>query len=284
MTSRIMTAALAATLLVPPLPVAGPDAGDRRWQPAGPLRLDTTGRTFLLLEPACVDPRGGGRAIEVIGDLATADRIVVLVPGVDTTVADWDRGLGGVARRAPSVQARTVFDAINARAGASPAARVAVIAWLGYDPPDGLGLAALRAGRARAGATALTGFVADLAARHSAATMVLVGHSYGTVVLGLAAPALPSLVTDLVMLASPGAGVSDRAELGSSARLWAARAESDWIGNVPHVRLAGFGHGADPTAADFGATVLPTDGVTGHDGYLVEGAATLDALVDIVLA
>src|SRR5688572_19356992 len=113
MTPRIMTAALAAALLVPPLPALGDHSG----QPATARpALDTAGRTFLLLDPACVDAEGGGSAIEVIGDLATADRIVILVPGVDTTVANWDRGLGGVARRAPSVQARAVHDAINAAA------------------------------------------------------------------------------------------------------------------------------------------------------------------------
>ena len=64
-----------------------------------------TGRQFLAFDPA-----GDGTAVEVLGDLSTADRIAVLVPGVDTTLRDFDRGLGGVARRAPAVQARALYD------------------------------------------------------------------------------------------------------------------------------------------------------------------------------
>lgn len=223
------------------------------------------GRHFLL-----IDPLGDGRAVEVIGDLANADRVVVLVPGSDTTLANFDRGLGGVARRAPAVQARNVYEA-TAR---SP--RVAVIAWLGYDPPEGLGLAAVRQDRAEAGARELIRFVASLRPN---ATVILVGHSYGSVVVGLAAPSLPAQVTDIVALASPGMGAATVSELRTSARVWAATADGDWIRRVPRISVAGFGHG--PLPAD--ARLLPTDGVDGHDGYLVPGSSTLDRLADVAL-
>ena len=59
------------------------------------------GRKLLLFDPA-----GTGRVVEVLGDLSTAHRIAVLVPGVDNRLADFDRGLGGVQRRAPAWQAR----------------------------------------------------------------------------------------------------------------------------------------------------------------------------------
>ncbi|PWR08917.1 hypothetical protein DKT68_14020, partial [Micromonospora acroterricola] len=104
------------------------------------------GRRFLTF-----DPRGDGRAVEVLGDLAGADRIAVLVPGVGTTLTDFDRGLGGVARRAPSAQAGQLYRELRA---ADPAARVAVLAWLGYDPPDGVVTAASGAS-ARRGAAGL---------------------------------------------------------------------------------------------------------------------------------
>ncbi len=221
-------------------------------------------RNFLAF-----DPSGDGRAVEVIGDLASARRIVVLVPGVDTTLRDFDRGLGGVPRRAPSVQARAVYEAV----GWAP--DVAVVAWLGYDPPEGMGVAAVRRERALAGAQELQRFVPAL---NPNATFVIVGHSYGTVVMGLAAASgLPANVTDLVALASPGLGEEFRPE----ARLWGATAETDWIRRVPAVRLAGFGHGPDP--ADSAARPLPTDGVTGHDAYLVPGSTTLQALAGIIL-
>src|SRR4051794_7348067 len=50
-----------------------------------------SGRHFLAF-----DTRGDGTAVEVVGDLATADRIAVVVPGVDTTLATFTSGLGGV--------------------------------------------------------------------------------------------------------------------------------------------------------------------------------------------
>ncbi len=233
------------------------------------------GRTFLLFDPA-----GDGFAAEVLGDLATADRIAVLVPGVGTTLADFDRGLGGVARRAPAVQARHVYDALREQA---PQQRVAVVAWLGYDPPGGWGLAVATEDRALTGAAALNRFVRGLTAQRPAATVTLIGHSYGSVVLGLAAPRLPAQVTDLVALGSPGMGVDRAADLGSSARVWAGQAAGDWIRRVPGVRVLGLGHGRHPADPEFGARPLPTDGVDGHDGYLQPGSPTLGAVAALIL-
>ncbi len=229
---------------------------------AGFGELAAADRTFLAFDPA-----GDGRAIEVVGDLTSARRIVVLVPGVDTTLRDFDRGLGGVARRAPSVQARALRDAIKAP-------DVAVVAWLGYDPPEGLGLAVIREDRAVAGAEELRRFVSTLSLN---ATVVIVAHSYGTVVMGLAAASgLPCNVTDLVALASPGLG----ADFTSGARLWSATSENDWIRRVPHVSIAGFGHGTIPPEA----RPLPTEGVAGHDFYLTPDSSTLRAIADLVTA
>ncbi|MFY1671951.1 alpha/beta hydrolase [Plantactinospora sp. WMMB334] len=233
------------------------------------------GRTFLAF-----DPRGDGLAVEVLGDLRTADRIAVLVPGVDSTLRDFDSGLGGVRRRAPAVQARALHREIHA---ARPGAHVAVLAWLGYDPPDGLGRAAARAETAQAGAVALVELARTLARHRPDATMTLIGHSYGALVVGLAAPALPAQVTDLVALAGIGMGVDRVAGLHTGARVWAAEAPDDWIRRLPPVRLFGFGHGIRPAAPAFGARPLPVDGVTGHDGYLAPGSTTLHATAQVTL-
>jgi hypothetical protein len=229
-----------------------------------------SGRRFLSF-----DPRGDGRAVEVLGDLATAERIVVLVPGVDTRLRDFDRGLGGVSRRAPAVQARTVYAALHA---AAPDARVAVVAWLGYDPPEGLSLESARDLRARTGAAALTEFVQALPAR---AAVTLIGHSYGALVVGLAAPHLPR-VADVIALGAPGMGAREAAELGG-ARVWSALAADDWIRRIPQLRVGHLGHGRRPSNPAFGALSLPTTGVTGHDGYLCPGSATLEAVAAVVL-
>ncbi|GAA2371880.1 hypothetical protein GCM10010432_30880 [Catellatospora methionotrophica] len=233
------------------------------------------GRRFLLFDPA-----GDGYAVEVLGDLSTADRVAVLVPGVGTVLADFDRGLGGVARRAPGVQARQLYAELRRQA---PQARVAVVAWLGYDPPGGWGLDVVTESSAAAGAAALTRFVGRLAGERPAVAITLVGHSYGSTVPGLAASALPAQVGDLVAIGSPGMGHDDVSDLGTGARVWAAEAPTDWIRRVPGVRVLGLGHGTRPGTAEFGARPLPTDGVRGHDGYLETGSATLPALAEVVL-
>jgi hypothetical protein len=253
-----------ALLLATPVPAPAPPA---------PVRIATAGRQFLSYDPA-----GDGTAVEVLGDLATADRIAVLVPGVDTTLRDFDRGLGGVARRAPAVQARALYAGLRAD---QPLARVAVVAWLGYDTPDGIGVDSVREARARAGARALRSFVRELHDRRPGAAFTLVGHSYGAIVVGLAAPSLP-FVSDLVALGAPGMGARQAADLGG-ARVWAALAEADWIRRIPQVRLFDLGHGRRPANPAFGARPLPSDGVLGHDYYLTPGSTTLAAVSRVIL-
>ncbi|MEU8332121.1 alpha/beta hydrolase [Micromonospora sp. NPDC048839] len=243
---------------------------------AGPPYADwvADGRRFLSF-----DRRGDGRTVEVLGDLADADRIAVLVPGVGSTLADFDRGLGGVARRAPAAQARQLYRELRA---SEPSARVAVLAWLGYDPPDGV-VTAAGGLSARRGAAGLAGLLRELAARRPAATITLVGHSYGSLVVALAAAGAPAQVTDVVSLGGVGAGVQRADDLPGGRRFWAAEASTDWIRRVPPVRLPGLGFGRRPGDPSFGARTLPVSGVTGHDGYLAPGSATLVAVAAVVL-
>jgi hypothetical protein len=231
------------------------------------------GRQFLSFEVS-----GDGTAVEVVGDLNTAGRIAVLVPGVDTSLRDFDRGLGGIARRAPAVQARALYQQLHT---VDPDGHVAVVAWLGYDAPNGIGLDAVREARARAGAVALTAFVHGIHAQRPDASVTLIGHSYGAIVVGLAAPRLPE-VSDLIALGAPGMGARRASDLGG-ARVWSALASADWIRRIPQVRVLDLGHGRRPSDSDFGARPLPAEGVAGHDYYLVPGSVTLRAVAPIVL-
>jgi hypothetical protein len=90
-------------------------------------------------------------------------------------------------------------------------------------------------------------------------------------------------VSDVIALGAPGIGADRAADLGG-ARVWSALAPADWIRRIPQVRLLGLGLGRRPSAPGFGATALPTDGVAGHDYYLIPGSATLRAVSDIVLS
>ena len=226
------------------------------------------------------DDRGDGLIAEVLGDLDTAERVAVLVPGVDTRLAHFDTGLGGVQRRALAWQARQLHDRIVAT---DPAARVAVVAWLGYDAPEGMGRATLRQDRAATGAAALDRFVDGLVLGRPGRSVVVVGHSYGSTVAGIAASTLSPQVTDVVAVGSPGMGVTGRAALHTGAEVWACAAPTDWIRRVPGLRVLGIGHGRLPSDPEFGARPLPCDDVRGHDGYFVPGSSALDAIAGIAL-
>ncbi|MEV6299510.1 alpha/beta hydrolase [Actinoplanes sp. NPDC051861] len=233
------------------------------------------GRQILAL-----DRRGDGRVAEVLGDLDTATHLVILIPGVETELANFDTGLGGVERRAPAWQARQLHDQIRSVA---PGAPVAVIAWLGYDTPDGVRRDALREDLAASGALALTRFVAGLTADHPDRRITLIGHSYGSIVAGRAAADLGPQVTDIVAIGSPGMGVPDRAALRTGARVWAGSAPDDWTRRLPGVRLFGLGHGRLPIDARFGALSLPCADTGGHDGYFLPGTSSLRAMAEITL-
>jgi len=207
--------------------------------------------------------KGQGLAVEVVGNLATATRVAILVPGSDTSLATFDsRGTASPdgAAAALAAQVRKL----------DPGARLAVIAWLGYPTPDTFSPGVLTSGDALLGATALRSFVGQLT--RDGRQVALLCHSYGSVVCGLAAPQLP--VTDIAAFGSPGMDASTARSLDSRARVWAGRGTQDWIGNVPHIRLLGLGFGPDPTAPSFGARIFNC-GDANHSEYFRPGSIAL---------
>ncbi|GIJ54416.1 alpha/beta hydrolase [Virgisporangium aurantiacum] len=226
------------------------------------------------------DPRGRGRVAQVFGDLATADRIAVLVPGAGNRLGNFWRGVGGKAFRSPARQGADLFD--RARAS-GPTERFAVVVWLGYEPPARIDVSAAREDRAREGALALGRFVAGLAAVRPHATVALLGYSYGSTVIGVAAPHLPPTVTDIVAVGSPGMGVDHVTRLGTTARVWAALSRHDVMRFVPGVRFLGLGHGRQPADPAFGATVVAARDVVDHDHYLAAGVDSQATLARIAL-
>jgi len=207
----------------------------------------------------------------VLGNLATATRVAILVPGSDTTLATFfSRG-----PESPGGGAETL--AAEARR-LEPGERLAIIAWLGYPAPAMLSPAVMTSGDAGQGAQALRPLVTALA-RHGD-QVALLCHSYGSVVCGLAAPHLP--VTDIAVFGSPGMDASSVASLGTGARVWAGREADDAIKYVPHIQLLGLGFGADPMSPGFGARIFAT-GDSGHSGYLDPGSVSLRNLTYIAL-
>jgi hypothetical protein len=220
------------------------------------------------------NPNGAGVAAMVIGDLATANRVAIVVPGSDTNLATFfSRGpeSPGGAAEALAAEARKLEPR-------SPGERLAVIAWLGYPTPAMLSPSVMTSGDAGQGAQALKPLVIALA-KHGA-QVALLCHSYGSVVCGLAAPNLP--VTDIAAFGSPGMDANSVAGLHTRARVWAGREAGDSIRYVPHIHLFGLGFGADPMSPGFGARIFAT-GTSGHSGYLDPGSASLRNLTYIAL-
>ncbi|MFI6097152.1 alpha/beta hydrolase [Lentzea sp. NPDC051213] len=200
------------------------------------------------------------RRIAVVGDLGTARDVVIVVPGSDVDVDRFDRTVGKMATDLYEQAHRD---------------DLAVIAWLGYRTPQGLGVDAATGRLARQGADALVDFVRAL---HTNARIHVFGHSYGSVVVALAAHDLD--VANIVFTGSPGVRAKSAADLGTGAKVWALRSSGDWMRFVPNARLFDLGHGTDPTSDGFGATVLRFEGGK-HDTYYQPGSATLTALTRI---
>nr|WP_107057335.1 alpha/beta hydrolase [Streptomyces sp. NRRL WC-3742] len=223
------------------------------------------------------DPRGRGLIAEVYGDLAHAAHTAVVVPGSDIDLLSYDRASDPYGT--PAGMARALYEATGATGS-----RTAVIAWAGYTTPVGLGPDAATERLAEAGAGRLRALLEGLAAStHPQAPATVLCHSYGSVVCGLARPG-PAEASRLVVLGSPGMGVDSAGELDPRVPVFAtALNDSDWIGDVPHVRLLGLGHGADPTDPAFGAHPLPATGSHGHTGYFAPGTASLAAYAALAL-
>ncbi|MFE7515789.1 alpha/beta hydrolase [Streptomyces sp. NPDC057540] len=207
------------------------------------------------------DPRGRGQVALVYGDLERAEHVAVIVPGSDVDASHVRplADMAGELRRATG-------------------GRTAVVAWAGYTTPVGVGLDAATGRLAEAGADRLTRFADGLAAVGAAEPSVFC-HSYGSVVCGLAAHGLKA--KDLVVFGSPGMRAENVSELGTSARVWAAKDPTDWIDRVPNVAFAGLGHGADPTDPAFGARRIPAGDAAGHGGYFAPGTSSLRAFASI---
>ncbi|CAL9512868.1 alpha/beta hydrolase [Streptomyces sp. enrichment culture] len=220
------------------------------------------------------DGRGAGLVTEVLGDLAHAGRVAVLVPGSDTSIDTYGR----FRAAALALHRQLVADA--------PAGtRTAVVAWLGYETPGTVSTTVATTGRADRAAPGLRDLVDDLRRITGPDTRVaLLCHSYGSVVCARAADGLA--VSDIALVGSPGTGADTVAGLRADARIWAGRGSDDWVEHVPHVSADLFGttvgFGTDPVSPDFGARVFDA-GDGGHSDYFDTGSLSLTNLTRIAL-
>ncbi|MEZ2122647.1 alpha/beta hydrolase [Corynebacterium sp. CCM 9203] len=194
---------------------------------------------------------GEHHLVAAFGDIDNAKSILTMVSGVGSAEPE---ALPGILERGQALQ-RELGET--------------VVVWNGYRAPGHL-VDGTQEVSAELGAVALRDFQRSLTLRYgpSVARTVL-GHSYGSVVVGLAAAKDHGGIDadGIVLLGSPGAGVShvDELQLNSpNPRVIAARSPTDPISLVSSADRGL--HGPDPAAPDFGAEVIPAHG--GHSDYL----------------
>ncbi|MEU5782736.1 alpha/beta hydrolase [Micromonospora lupini] len=258
-------------------------------RPGGPAVGEP--RAYLL----GLDPAGEGRVVVALGDPDHADRVLTYVPGMTAGLDDAPGELGRAAR------------VLERCATLAPGERSAAVLWLDYDAPDFLTEAA-SAGQARDAGPALHRFQEGLRATHEGppARQTVLGHSYGSLVVGVAAREHGLAADALMFVGSPGVGAAHAAELGVPAgEVWASSAPDDVIrlarpvDELGHRVLRGasplaavlawpernghelwFGH--DPADSGFGGRVFPS-GRGGHSGYWEPGNPALDGMARVVL-
>jgi hypothetical protein len=220
---------------------------------------------------------GNGRAIVAIGNPDTADNAATLVPGIKTPLGP---GLDVSIDRAD----RMVTDAGRQAPGSDTSA----IVWLGADLPQSYG-AADDPSYAADAAPALRSFQKGLADSHlpGAINHTVIGHSYGSTVVGHAARDGGGLEADnLVFVGSPGVGVDHASDLNIGAdHVFATTNGNDAIRPVQASGIVS--HGLDPTDHGFGAHVFPSDAGSvwpdaAHSTYWDPGNAARPNMANII--
>ncbi|WP_026117877.1 alpha/beta hydrolase [Nocardiopsis alkaliphila] len=224
-----------------------------------------------------LDTNGRGRAIVSNGNPDTADNVATLVPGTTTTWQSIDAQMD---------RAEALHQSATA---AGEGSDHAVISWIGYDAPNFAEAAGT--GRAEGAVDELSRFQDGLRATHENTTRsnnTVIGHSYGSTVVGHTAQSEAGLNADeVVLVGSPGTNAQHASELGFlPENVHASTAKNDGI-----TGLTDLTHGADPTSPEFGATVFESDeGSEGgqwplgaaHSEYFKNGSLSLKYMGEVI--
>lgn len=229
------------------------------------------GDRMLLLGYVTRSGDSDAQAIVSIGNPDTADNVGILVPGTTSEVGS----IGGDLDRMAALQAQA--ETIPGSGTTS------TIVWLGYDAPDGLHNA-LSGDYARDGAGDLRDFTFGLRAAHQGpdAQVTVIGHSYGSTVVGTAdaMDGAGLAVDDIVAMGSPGMGyeadsrrpgwgpfkvdsplVDDISDMHiGKEHFWAGAAGND---PVTYTEV----HGNSPVDWSFDGQRIATGSASGHSEY-----------------
>ncbi|MFB7170936.1 alpha/beta hydrolase [Streptomyces sp. NPDC056254] len=226
-------------------------------------RFDTytseSSRPYLL----GFDGKDMGRAVVAIGNPDTADNVVTYVPGTFAELKSIDGDIG----RAERLQAQAE--------ATDPTKSTASIVWLGYDAPQGIATDATETKWADNAREPLGNFIQGIEEanhREGGVNQTLLGHSYGSLVVGETMSMHVDLPVDsAIMVGSPGVGVDRAKDLNIPPdRVFAATADHDLINLAPPVARDPLSpkawwdsfddhtivHGTDPTTEEFGGQVF----------------------------
>lgn len=230
------------------------------------LATDLDDRQILLFEAF-----GDGRVAEVFGDLGDAAHVAFVVPGITNDLGDYRNGLRVMANR--------LFRQASLSAG-----DVAVVSWLGYNPPDSPADGAFPT-EAYGAAEDLRRSVDGIRPFTDPVNVTVVGHSYGSVVTGRAIRDAGLELTDAVFVGSPGVAldVDHRDDLGSGVgHVWVAEAPGDIVPDLP------FTHGPNPADDEWGGLRFETNAPTrprveGHSHYFLKQSESLRNIARIII-
>ncbi|MFN3708903.1 alpha/beta hydrolase [Microcella sp.] len=238
-----------------------------------------------------LDVDGQGKAAIVVGDLATADYVSYLVPGMFISVQQSMPEWVDTAARLHDEQVSwlTLLDS-SGRGDGSPAATptVATVAWIGYQTPHLLNVGSLDL--AYEGRDAIASAVLGLQTLRgdNAPYVSLLAHSYGSTAAMLALTETSATVDALAMIGSPGAPGASVATLNVRGDVFVGEAAWDPIPNSSFF-------GLDPGSSDFGARAMNVaggidvitnrvlEGSTGHNAYFSPGTESMRNLALIAI-
>lgn len=223
-----------------------------------------------------------GHAAVSINNPDNASRSATFVPGTGQDMATFD---GSDNKSLKMYQAAIDADP-NLKAG-----DVAVTTWMGYDRPMDL-IQASSPDQAVNGGGALDKFVDGMHASHNGPPAIdtVIGHSYGSTLVGGAATDGHHLAADnVISVGSPGmlADTASGLNLDPGAHVYSVTAENDIIHLATGTTL-----GPDPFDPDFGATRLDTNpgstwgpglpSVAAHSSYWDDNNPGLTNMGDII--
>lgn len=251
-------------------------------------RLGDTGpgrpRAYLL----GLDTHGNGRAIVAVGNPDQAAHVATYVPGTFSGLGDLKTDL----RRTELMQQEA-----TAR---SDGAVTSVIMWVGYDAPQSLPLAG-REHYADQAKEDLDRFQDGLRVTHEGPRShnTVLGHSYGSTVVGFAARDHRLDVDEIMFAGSPGVGVDHARDLHlPPGHVWSTTAQNDVIRQTRWASVEWstpsnpepLPHGANPSRPEFGNQPFHSDpGVPfyrdleqAHTAYWQEGSTSLKSMGGII--